>query len=216
MNDGQHANKTGANPRDVLSEQKDSMLHSFRIRRLFFLSFALVAALAATGSEARAGEVFYPTNKLESFRIESTEKLNDLYTLRNMYVDSNNANATEGVQLFISEIRKNIYLVGNVLDIVFLYNLYKKCDDKALVKEFVYGRIVEINDNVEYNIKTLDGLADALKTRGQATLAKDFSAYNDKLVEIHSVIRDLQDSIDVPKKAPPVEKKPEKPKTEKK
>lgn len=161
----------------------------------------------------------YPTNRLENFRIESTEKLNDLYTLRSMYVDGNNANATEGVQLFIGEIRKAVYLTNNVLDIAFLYNLYKKCDDKSVVKEYIFGRITEINDSVEYTVKTLEGLADALKSRGQATLAKDFSEYANKVIEIHSVIKDLQDSFDAPKKKPPAQsgvKKTDAPRPDKK
>lgn len=182
----------------------------------FLLSWALLSA--SVSRLAYAADPSYPLNRLESFRIESTEKLNDLYTLRNMYVDSNNTNATEGVQLFISEIRKAVYLTSNVLDIAFFYNLYKKYDDKSVVKEYVYSRIGEINDSVEYTVKTLEGLSDALKSRGQATLAKDFSEFANKVVEVHSVIRDLQDSVDSPKKTPPppVDKKAGKPAVEKK
>jgi hypothetical protein len=188
-------------------------------RGVFAAGCALWSAVILTSASlAQAADPSYPVNRLENFRIESTEKLNDLYTVRNMYVDSNNANATEGVQLFISEIRKAVYLTSNVLDIAFFYNLHKKYDDKNVLKEYVYSRIGEINDSMEYTVKTLEGLSDALRTRGQGTLAKDFSEYANKVVEMHSVIRDLQDSVDSPKKnAPPAgDKKAGKPALDKK
>ncbi len=90
----------------------------------------LLTSLALIPRPAWCLSFFQAQSDIENLRLEFTEKLKDLYTLRNIYIDSNNPDATEAVQLFISELRKNIFLANNILDLAFLYSMSKPCDEK--------------------------------------------------------------------------------------
>lgn len=152
----------------------------------------LVLSLPATAQ----GSMMQLTTELESFRLDSSDKLSDLYTLRGVYLDNANAAATEAVQIFISEIRTNIFLVNNVLDLVFLYSLHKEYDDKQVVGEYVASRMREIINNVRYNIERVNDLAVILGRQGQQTLASDYYDYRSQLVMVADTIRDMVQNID--------------------
>lgn len=160
------------------------------------LALALLLPLQAWGSMLQL------TTDLENFRLESADKLSELYTLRGVYADSANTAATEGVQIFITEIRGAVFLVNNVLDIVFLYGLHKDYDDKGVVGEFVTSRLSEIQDNLRFNINKLSDLAAILQRQGQETLANDFQDYRIKLVEVSDTIRAMNETIAVEMLAP--------------
>jgi len=136
------------------------------------------------------------TTDLENFRLNSTERLDDLYTLRGVYLDNDNTAATEAVQIFISEIRTNVFLVNNVLDLVFMYGLHREYDDKRVVGEYVTSRLREIMDNVGYNIDKVNDLANILNTQGQQTLANDFYDYRSKLVMVADTVREMDRLIE--------------------
>lgn len=144
------------------------------------------------------GGMLQLTTDLENFRLESTDKLKDLYTLRGVYIDNSNSAATEGVQVFISEIRTNVFLVNNVLDIVFLYGLHKQYDDKHVVGEYANTRLREILENLRYDIAKIEDLAVILKGQGQETLATDFYDYRVKLVHVADTIREINKIITHP------------------
>lgn len=152
----------------------------------------LVLSLPATAK----GSMMQLTTDLESFRLNSSDKLSDLYTLRGVYLDNANAAATEAVQIFIAEIRTNIFLVNNVLDLVFLYGLHKEYDDNQVVGEYVTSRMREIIDNIRYNIDRVNDLAVILGKQGQQTLASDYYAYRSQLVMVADSIRDMIQYID--------------------
>ncbi len=169
---------------------------------LLSLLFVLLSAGPAPGFN-----IGYYNGKLENFRLYSAEKLNDLYTLRNMYIDSNDAVASEGVQLFIGEVRKSMYLTGNLLDITFLSaRIPKEEDEKGLVREYLGARIGEINDNIEFTALSLEELVKVLRKRNQATLAMDFASYKSRLQELHGHVTGLRQAIEgkpEPAPAPP-------------
>lgn len=136
---------------------------------------------------------------LENFRIESTERLEELYTLRGVYIDSANTAATEGVQIFINEVRTNVFLVNNVLDLVFLYGLHSDYDENRVVGEYVTSRLREIMDNLRYNINKINDLAAILTRQGQQTLADDFYDYRGRLVDVLDTVTLMSETIAVAK-----------------
>ncbi len=156
------------------------------LRYLVVTLWLLLFAAPALGNEAK---LLVHTAALEAFRVESTEKLNELYTLRGVYIDSANLAATEGVQIFIGELRTNVILINNVLDIVFLYGLHKEYDDKRVVGEFVVSRLREIQDNLRFNLGHINDLAAILREQKQLTLSDDFLAYRARLVTVADTLR---------------------------
>ncbi len=133
--------------------------------------------------------------RIEDFRIDSTDKLGELYTLRGVHIDNKNTDATEGVQIFINEIRGNVFLVNNVLDITFFYDLHRGYDDKNVVAEYMTNRLREINENIRYNVRKLDNLAGLLHKRGQETLVEQFMEYKVRLMDVSESVRMIRDLI---------------------
>lgn len=151
-------------------------------------------------------QTFFQTQSdIENLRLEFTEKLKDLYTLRNIYIDSNNPDATEAVQLFISELRKNIFLANNVLDLAFLHSMSKPCDDKGTVNEYVVSRMHEIAKNLTHNREMVKDLAQLLIQRKQETLAADFNKFEKQLAELALRTEQLATSLE-PEKSEKSEK----------
>ncbi len=149
-------------------------------------------------STALAQDLFV-NSTLENFKLASIDKLKELYDLREIYLDSSNTNGTEGVQVFISEIRKNVYLANNAIDLAFLYNLYKRHDPNTVVQEYVAMRVGDINDNVKYNITTLDNVISLLRLRSQEKLVRDIAQYKERLVTLTAALDEMEASF-VPQK----------------
>jgi len=144
-----------------------------------------------------SGGMMQLNSQLENFRFESTERLEELYTLRGVYIDSANTAATEGVQIFINEVRINVFLVNNVLDLAFLYGLHRDYDEKRVVGEYVSSRLAEILNNLRYNINKINDMAAILARQGQQTLADDFYDYRDKLVDVLDTVTLMNETIAV-------------------
>lgn len=133
--------------------------------------------------------------KLEDFRIASTKKLAELYTLRGVYLDSENTTATEGVQVLINEIRGNVFLVNNILDITFFYSLHREYDTKNVVAEYMSTRLQEIDESIRYNVHKIDSLAEILRASKQETLAGEFIGYKIQLMDVAESVRMIRDLV---------------------
>ncbi len=162
--------------------------------RILVSCLAAICLLQPSTTLARGNLVQLNTN-LEDFRIACTKKLAELYTLRGVYLDSENTTATEGVQVLINEIRGNVFLVNNVLDITFFYNLHKEYDNKNVVAEYMTTRLQEIDENIRYNVHKIDSLAEILNSRKQETLASEFIGHKIQLMDVAESVRMIRDMI---------------------
>ncbi len=167
------------------------------------LLFSTVTGMLLFPASASCQSLFQTQSDIENLRLDFTEKLKDLYTLRNIYIDSNNPEATEAAQLFISELRKNIFLANNVLDLAFLYSMSKPCDDKGTVNEYVVSRMHEIAKNVGHNREMVQDLAKLLIQRKQETLAADFTKFENQLGELTLRTEQMASSLDISKQNKP-------------
>lgn len=159
------------------------------MKRTLTCFFTLLALLVFV--HGAAAKTIRFESKLEGFRLDSMDKLDELYKLRNIYIDNKNTDAVEAVQIFIGEVRKNILLVSNIQDLTFLYDLQAPHDEKGVVWEYVSKRFEEIKNNINYNIETINGMQELLLRRGQQTLAKDFLVFKKKLEGVYFVVDSL-------------------------
>ncbi len=157
----------------------------------------LLAGLLLFPGTSFCQSLFQTQSDIENLRLDFTEKLKDLYTLRNIYIDSNNPEATEAAQLFISELRKNIFLANNVLDLAFLYSISKPCDEKGTVNEYVVSRMHEIAKNIGHNRELVQDLIKLLIQRKQETLAADFTKFENQLGELALRTEQMASSLEV-------------------
>lgn len=163
--------------------------------RVLLLCLPLLCLALLCLTQPASGGMMQLNSQLENFRIESTERLEELYTLRGVYIDSANTAATEGVQIFINEVRTNVFLVNNILDLAFLYGLHRDYDENRVVGEYVTSRLTEIMDNLRYNINKINDLAAILTRQGQQTLADDFYDYRARLVDVLDTVTLMSETI---------------------
>lgn len=157
---------------------------------------ALFLFLVAGAAPCHAGAAMMQlTAQLETFRLESTDKLEDLYRLRKVYIDSNNTAGTEGAQIFIGELRTNVFLISNVLDIMFLYRMHRPYDDKGLMGEYVTSRLQELLESLRYNIRKMDDLSQILAVQGQETLSQDFGEYRISLIKAADAVKSIEGNL---------------------